>query len=96
LVEIIKERRNLMRSSKANQINCICDCGYETGFLNPLKIINKIIKDGGKVDGNTENNILNIFGSICPDCKSKNSFDIESKTIFIKDRCSSLSVIHRM
>jgi len=77
-------------------MNCICDCGYETGFINGRNFIKIIRNAGGEIKGNIKNNKLNVHSSICPACKAKNSFDVELKNVVFECKDFSFSSITRL
>jgi hypothetical protein len=88
-----------MRKTQADEINLICDCGYETGWFDALdvQIYEKVIRDGGKVNYYfVSENELTCESSECPNCKAYNSFDVDCKHIISKGKDRTFSAMIRI
>lgn len=90
-----------MRTTKnADAIKFICDCGYETKWFktrpNIEKLLLSVIQDGGEVMYSLVGNKCDVQGSICPQCRMKNSFDIDCKYMLQDNQYATVNVIERI
>lgn len=86
----------IMRETEAEQVNLICDCGYETGFIDVLKLHKVIRRAGGSTTGKANKNQVTMNSSVCPSCKGIDSFDIETSTTVIESGDMKISRIKRL